>query len=161
MSTLEVLATGPQALITDHGRPGHAHLGVPPSGALDRPALVLANRLLGNPPGAAGLELLLGAARFRAHGPVTVAVTGPPVAVRVGGRAVDSHAPVPVPDGAELAVGTPPGGVRVYLGVRGGIDVPATMGSRSTDLLSGLGPDPLAEGWRAAHAADHDTAAAR
>lgn len=143
-SALEVLATGPQALVTDHGRPGHAHLGVPPSGALDRPALDLANRLLGNPAGTAGLELLLGGARLRARGAVTVAVTGPPVELRVDGRAVCSHAAVRVPDGAELAVGTPSGGVRVYLGVRGGLDVPAVLGSASTDLLSGLGPDPLA-----------------
>lgn len=145
MSALEVLATGPQALVTDHGRPGHAHLGVPPSGALDRPALDLANRLLGNAFGSAGLELLLGGARLRARGAVTVAVTGPPVAIRVDGRAVCSHAAVRVPDGAELAIGAPTGGVRVYLGVRGGLDVPAVLGSASTDLLSGLGPDPLAE----------------
>ncbi|MDN5920188.1 MAG: biotin-dependent carboxyltransferase family protein [Pseudonocardia sp.] len=143
---LEVLATGPQALVTDHGRPGHAHLGVPPSGALDRPALDLANRLVGNPVGAAGLELLLGGTRLRARDAVTIAVTGPPVDLRVDGRAVSSHAAVRVPDGAELAIGAPDGGVRVYLGVRGGLDVPLALGSASTDLLSGLGPDPLAEG---------------
>lgn len=143
---LQVLATGPQALVTDHGRPGNAHLGVPPSGALDRPALDLANRLLGNPVGAAGLELLLGGTRLRARGAVTIAVTGPPVALRVDGRAVASHAAVRVPDGAQLAIGAPDGGVRVYLGVRGGLDVPLALGSASTDLLSGLGPGPLADG---------------
>ncbi|MBW0104254.1 biotin-dependent carboxyltransferase family protein [Pseudonocardia sp. KRD291] len=143
---LEVLATGPQAVVTDHGRPGHAHLGVPPSGALDRPALDLANRLVGNPAGAAGLELLLGRTRLRARGAVTVAVTGPPVTLRAGGRAVSSHCAVRLPDGAELTVGAPDGGVRVYLAVRGGLEVPLALGSASTDLLSGLGPHPLVDG---------------
>ena len=99
MSALVVLGTGPQALVTDRGRPGWAHLGVPPSGALDRPALDLANRLVGNAPSAAGLELLLGGARLRARGTVTVAVTGAPAPVRAGGRPVASHAAVTVPDG--------------------------------------------------------------
>lgn len=141
---LHVVATGPQALVADHGRPGFAHLGVPPSGALDRPALDLANRLVGNPKGAAGLELLLGGARLRAEGTVTVAVTGAPAPVRVGGRPAASHAAVTVPDGATLEIGTPVGGLRVYLGVSGGLDVEPALGSCSTDLLSELGPAPVA-----------------
>lgn len=145
MSALVVLGTGPQALVTDRGRPGWAHLGVPPSGALDRPALDLANRLVGNAPSAAGLELLLGGARLRARGTVTVAVTGAPAPVRAGGRPVASHAAVTVPDGTTLEIGTPPGGLRVYVGVAGGIDAEPALGSRSTDLLSALGPTPLAD----------------
>jgi len=141
---LHVVATGPQALVADHGRPGFAHLGVPPSGALDRPALDLANRLVGNAPGAAGLELLLGGTQVRARGTVTVAVTGAPAPVRLDGRPVAAHAAVTVPDGATLEIGRPVGGLRVYLGVGGGIAVEAALGSRSTDLLSELGPDPVA-----------------
>ena len=142
---LLVLSPGPQALVADHGRPGYAHLGVPPSGALDRPALDLANRLVGNASGAAGLELLFGGARLRARGTVTVAVTGAPSPVRLDGRPAAGHAAVTVPDGGTLEIGSPVGGLRVYLGVAGGIAVEPALGSRSTDLLSSLGPAPVAD----------------
>ncbi|GAA2692360.1 MULTISPECIES: biotin-dependent carboxyltransferase family protein [Actinosynnema] len=144
MRTLRVLRTGPQALVQDFGRPGHAHLGVPPSGALDRASLALANRLVGNADGAAGLELLLGGLAVVATGSCTVAVTGPQVAVRVNGRARDS--PCHLVDGDELEVGTPTSGLRCYLAVSGGISVPEQLGSRSSDLLSGIGPDPVERG---------------
>ncbi|ANY06413.1 biotin-dependent carboxyltransferase family protein [Pseudonocardia sp. HH130630-07] len=146
MSALHVLRAGPQALVTDRGRPGNAHLGVPPSGALDGPAYELANRLAGNAPGAAALELLGGGLRLRARGNQVVAVTGAPAPVRLAGRAVGSHTALYLPDGAELDVGAPVGGLRVYLAVAGGLDLPAALGSRSTDLLSGLGPAPLSDG---------------
>jgi biotin-dependent carboxylase-like uncharacterized protein len=144
--SVTVLATGPQALVQDLGRPGHAHLGVPPSGALDAPALRLANRLVGNAESAAGIELLLGGLRLRADCSCTVAVTGPSVTVSVNGRARDSHAPVHLADGDVLVLGTPVTGLRAYLGVGGGVDVPAELGSRSTDLLSGIGPAPVRDG---------------
>lgn len=140
---LTVLRTGPQALVQDLGRPGHAHLGVPPSGALDAPALRLANRLVGNPEEAAGLELLLGGLAVRAGASCTVAVTGPRVCVLAGGRHVDSHAPIHLRAGDVLEVGTPERGLRCYLAVSGGVALPAELGSRSTDLLSGIGPPPL------------------
>ncbi|HEX5116587.1 MAG TPA: biotin-dependent carboxyltransferase family protein [Pseudonocardiaceae bacterium] len=146
MRAVTVLATGPQALVQDLGRPGHAHLGVPPSGALDGPALRLANRLVGNAESAAGVEVLLGGLRLRADCSCTVAVTGPAVPVTVNGRARDSHAPVPLADGDVLELGVPDGGLRAYLAVGGGIDVPAELGSRSTDVLSGIGPAPLRAG---------------
>jgi biotin-dependent carboxylase-like uncharacterized protein len=142
--SVTVLATGPQALVQDLGRPGNAHLGVPPSGALDVPALRLANRLVGNAESAAGIELLLGGLRLRADCSCTVAVTGPALPVTVNGRARDSHTPVHLADGDVLTLGTPVTGLRSYLGVGGGVDVPAELGSRSTDLLSGIGPAPLA-----------------
>jgi biotin-dependent carboxylase-like uncharacterized protein len=144
--TVTVLTTGPQALVQDLGRPGHGHLGVPPSGALDVPALRLANRLVGNAESAAGVESLLGGLRLRADCSCTVAVTGPGVPVTVNGRTRDSHAPVHLADGDVLKLGTPATGLRVYLAVRGGLDVPAELGSRSTDLLSGIGPPPLRAG---------------
>jgi biotin-dependent carboxylase-like uncharacterized protein len=140
---LTVLRTGPQALVQDLGRPGNAHLGVPPSGALDQPALNLANRLVGNPEKAAGLEVLLGGLAVRASGSCTVAVTGPAVAVRVNQRNTDSHAPLHLAEGDVLEIGTPAAGLRCYVAVSGGVDVPPELGSRSTDLLSGIGPAPL------------------
>jgi biotin-dependent carboxylase-like uncharacterized protein len=144
--SLEVLATGPAALVQDLGRPGYAHLGVPPSGALDVPALKLANRLAGNAADAAGIEALLGGLSVKADVPCTVAVTGPPVAVTVEGRDVGSHAPVYLSAGQTLTVGTPEVGLRCYLAVSGGVAVEPELGSRSRDVLSELGPAPLEQG---------------
>lgn len=146
MTSITVVATGPQALVQDLGRPGNAHLGVPPSGALDAPALRLANRLVGNAESAAGVEALLGGLTLRANGSCTIAVTGPAVTVTVHGRVRDSHTPLYVADGAVVTIGTPVAGLRVYVGLRGGVAVPAQLGSRSTDLLSGIGPEPLRGG---------------
>src|SRR5438132_6817268 len=91
--TVTVLRTGPQTLVQDLGRSGHAHLGVPPSGAVDPGALRLANRLVGNPEPAAGLELLLGGLQLRADCSCTVAVTGPAVPISTR-RAESSHVPI-------------------------------------------------------------------
>ncbi|MFE6055822.1 biotin-dependent carboxyltransferase family protein [Kitasatospora sp. NPDC056446] len=144
MSELVVVRPGPLTTVQDLGRHGVAHLGVPRAGALDEPALRAANRLVGNTPGAAGLETTLGGVALRAVGAVLVAVTGAPAPVRVDGRAVAWGAPVLVPDGAVVEVGPATDGVRGYLAVAGGIAVPPVLGSRSADLLSGLGPAPLA-----------------
>jgi biotin-dependent carboxylase-like uncharacterized protein len=144
--SLEVVTTGPSALVEDLGRPGRAHLGVAPSGALDPASLRLANRLAGNDEAAAGVEALLGGLSVRLTAAATVAVTGPPVEVRVDGRASGSHTPVPVRAGQTLTVGTPATGLRCYLAVSGGIAVDRVLGSRSRDVLSGIGPAPLRPG---------------
>ncbi|WP_395293239.1 biotin-dependent carboxyltransferase family protein [Kitasatospora hibisci] len=148
MAELRVVRPGPLTTVQDLGRRGVAHLGVPRAGALDEPALRAANRLVGNAPDAAGLETTLGGCAVRAVGPVLVAVTGAPSAVRVGGRTAAWGAPVPVPDGAVIEIGAATHGVRGYLAVAGGIAVPPVLGSRSGDLLSGLGPAPLTTGDR-------------
>ncbi|MFD7655283.1 biotin-dependent carboxyltransferase family protein [Actinosynnema sp. NPDC059797] len=139
-----MVRTGPQTLVQDLGRPGHAHLGVPPSGALDAPSLRLANRLVGNPEGAACLEVLLGGLVVRANASCTVAVTGPHTPARVNGVPRDS--PFHLAAGDTLALGAPSGGLRAYVAVSGGVAVPDELGSRASDVLSGLGPAPLAEG---------------
>ncbi|MGW4651469.1 5-oxoprolinase subunit C family protein [Kitasatospora sp. NPDC004289] len=146
MTGLAVVRPGPLTTVQDLGRRGVAHLGVPRGGALDEPALRAANRLVGNPEGAAGLETTLGGVALRAVGRVVVAVTGAPAAVRVGGRAAAWGAAVAVPDGAVVEVGPAAYGVRSYLAVAGGVAVEPVLGSRSADLLSGLGPAPLTAG---------------
>lgn len=146
MRAVTVLAPGPLALVEDLGRPGNAHLGVPPSGALDVPSLRLANRLVGNAEGAAGVECVLGGLRLRADASCTVAVTGPSVPVTVDGRGAGSHTPLHLRAGQEVALGSPRSGVRNYVAVSGGLAVPAQLGSRSTDVLSGIGPAPLGAG---------------
>ena len=146
MSRLEVLATGVLATIQDEGRPGLASLGVGASGAADRRSLHLANRLLGNDPGAAAIEVTFGGLVVRAHGDVDIALTGAECPTTVDGSPVGLHAPVHVPAGAKVHLAPPSSGVRTYLAVRGGLAVRADLGSRSTDLMSGIGPPVLTPG---------------
>lgn len=143
---LSVVRAGALTTVQDLGRPGHAHLGVPRSGALDGPAAALVNRLVGNAPEAAVLETTLNGCTVRPRSAVTVAVGGAPCQVTVDGRPVAWGASVRVPAGALLDVGAALSGVRSYVGVSGGIAVDPVLGSRSTDLLSGLGPPPLTDG---------------
>jgi biotin-dependent carboxylase-like uncharacterized protein len=145
---LEVLAPGPLSTVQDLGRPGWAALGVGRSGAADRGALRLANRLLGNPEGAAAVEATLGGLTVRSSADLVVAVTGASAPLRVGGRARSTHAAVLVRAGEQVQLGTPAAGLRSYLAVRGGVQVEPVLGSRSADLLSGLGPPPLRAGDR-------------
>lgn len=141
---IEVVRSGPLATVQDLGRAGYAHLGVPFSGAADRPSLCLANRLVGNAEDAAGLELTFGGAALRFATAAWIAVTGAPLTVRPG----TMNAPWHVPAGTVMEFGVPYAGVRTYVAVRGGVEVAAVLGSRSTDMLSGLGPAPLSAGDR-------------
>ncbi len=143
---LEVIDAGLQVTVQDFGRPGQAHLGVPRSGALDGPSHRLANRLVGNPESAATLECLGGRVAFRSRSAITVAVTGAQVPLVVDGRGRDWANGVAVPPGALVEVGDATSGLRSYVAVSGGIEVDPVLGSRSTDLLSGLGPDPVEKG---------------
>ncbi|MFF5103304.1 biotin-dependent carboxyltransferase family protein [Streptomyces sp. NPDC000134] len=143
---LTVVRAGALTTVQDGGRRGHAHLGVPRSGALDAPAMRLGNRLLGNDPEAAVLETTLTGCALRPGRAVTVVVGGAPCPVRVDGRPAAWGSAVRVPAGAVLDVGTVTAGVRSYVAVAGGVAVDPVLGSRSTDLLSGLGPAPLRDG---------------
>jgi biotin-dependent carboxylase-like uncharacterized protein len=143
---LTVLAPGPLATVQDLGRRGWSSIGVTRSGAADRAAHGLANRLVGNDVGAATVEVTAGGLRVRADRAHLVAVTGAPVRVSVGGRPGPLSAPFTLPAGAELALGLPSAGLRSYLAVRGGVAVTPVLGSRSTDTLSGLGPARLRPG---------------
>ncbi|WP_235854148.1 hypothetical protein [Nonomuraea aridisoli] len=145
---IEVVRAGALTTVQDLGRHGLAHLGVPRSGALDEPAHRLANRLVGNLESAATLETTLTGTAVRLHAAATVAVTGAPAPVRIDGRPAAWGAPVHVPAGAVLDVGTATHGLRSYVAFSGGIEVSPVLGSRSTDLLSGLGPSPLSNGDR-------------
>ncbi|MFG3553994.1 biotin-dependent carboxyltransferase family protein [Micromonospora sp. NPDC047557] len=145
---IEVLRAGALTTVQDLGRPGWAHLGVPRSGALDPSALRLANRLVGNTEQAAGLEITLTGCTLRLTHAATVALTGAEVAVRAGDRPGDIGRPLTVPAGTVLRVGPARRGVRSWLAVAGGIDVPQVLGSRATDTLAGLGPPVLRDGDR-------------
>ena len=146
-AALRIVATGPLALIQDAGRRGHADIGVSPSGAADRGAYALSNRLLGNLETAAAIEVLLGGLVVEPVGRgLWLCVTGAPCPVRSDGRGVGSHTAFFAPAGTTVELGSPASGLRSYLGVRGGVAVDPVMGSRSRDTLSGLGPGPLEEG---------------
>lgn len=146
VARLEILDPGAMTTVQDLGRPGYAHLGVPRSGALDAPALRLANRLVGNPEHLAGLETTLTGVRIRVSVGTRLAVTGADCAVLVDGRPAPWGAALSVPGGAVVEIGPAVSGLRSYLALAGGVDVPPALGSRSTDLLSGLGPARLVAG---------------
>jgi len=142
VAALTVLETGPLTTVQDQGRLGQAALGVGRSGACDRGSAALANRLVGNLPEAAVLEVTFGGLSVRAERDLLVATTGAP---SLGGT---YNAPALLRTGSVLTLGVPPSGLRTYLAVRGGIEVSPVLGSRSTDLLSGLGPPVLSAGDR-------------
>ncbi|GGO96965.1 biotin-dependent carboxyltransferase family protein [Wenjunlia tyrosinilytica] len=143
MNGIEVVRAGVLTTVQDLGRTGYAHLGVPRGGALDAPAHRLANRLAGNPAEAATLETTVTGVAVRPREPVTAAVTGASAPVTVDGRPVAWGAPVRVPAGSVLEVGPAVHGLRSYLAFAGGVAVEPVLGSRCTDVLSGLGPAPL------------------
>jgi len=146
MRTLTVVDAGPQTTVQDRGRPGWAHLGVPRAGALDRPAAELANRLVGNDPVAAVLETTLGGVALEVSEATLLAVTGAECPLSVDDRPVAFAEPVLAPAGARLRVGRATRGVRSYVAVAGGVQVPAVLGSRSTDTLAHVGPGVLCAG---------------
>jgi biotin-dependent carboxylase-like uncharacterized protein len=146
---LEVVRPGVLTTVQDLGRPGYLADGIPPSGAFDSAALKLANLLVGNDPGdylvvgrnpgAAGLEMTLRGPTLRAARDTVIAVTGADMAVTVNGKAVSNWAAVPVRAGDEIVMGTARDGLRGYLAVAGGIDVPVVLGSRATNVRAGIG----------------------
>lgn len=137
---------GPLATVQDLGRPGWFDSGVGQAGAADRASLRLANRLVGNPEELAAIEVLLGGLALRADAHLTVAVTGAPAPATVDGTPVGHASVLELVEGEVLRLGFALSGLRSYVAVRGGIDVPKVLGSRSRDTLSGIGPEPLRVG---------------
>ena len=148
--TLEILQTGPLALLEDLGRPGLSHMGVTRSGAADRRAHTLANRLVATPGDVATVEVTLGGFTARVHGGgkdgVAIAVTGADTDPAVDGVPFGTNSIHYAQDGAVISLGAPHSGLRSYLAVRGGFDVAPVLGSRSYDVMSAIGPLPLRVG---------------
>ncbi|MEU0492400.1 urea carboxylase [Nocardiopsis sp. NPDC006139] len=159
---IEVERAGTLTTVQDFpGRTGYWQVGVPPSGAMDDLALRLGNRALGNPEGAPGLECTIEGPALRFSHAATVCVTGAPAEVTVDGVPAAQWEPVEVPAGGLLDIGPARGpGMRTYVLVRGGLDVPEYLGSASTFTTGGYGghsgrallpgdvlrPAPVAEG---------------
>ncbi|MCX4740218.1 5-oxoprolinase/urea amidolyase family protein [Streptomyces antibioticus] len=138
---VEVVSGGTLTTVQDWpGRTGHWQVGVPPSGPMDDRSFRLGNRALGNPEGAPGLECTLQGPSLRFTHPTTVCVTGAPAPVTVDGTPVPQWEPVTVPAGSLLEIGAPgEHGLRTYVLVAGGLDVPAFLGSASTFTLGRFG----------------------
>lgn len=138
MKPWEVIAPGALTTVQDRGREGWRHVGVSRAGALDPDAAALANRLLGNDLDAAVLELTLHGPTLKLVEPARIAIVGAVVAATSNGHSLPGQRPLTVPAG-ELKLGGIRQGVRAWLSVAGGFDLPTVLGSRSTDLRGGFG----------------------
>jgi biotin-dependent carboxylase-like uncharacterized protein len=146
---LEVLAGGPQTTVQDLGRPGFLHTGMPPSGAFDSFALRAGNLLVGNNPGGrylvgrdpgdAGLEILLFGCRLRATADHVIAVTGGDLTPTLNSAPIPMWQSILMRTGDVLAFQKPRTGVRAYLAVAGGIEVPEFLGSKATNVRAAVG----------------------
>ncbi|MEX5537710.1 urea carboxylase [Pseudomonas syringae] len=150
--TFEVLSGGTQTSVQDYpGRLGYWAVGVPPSGPMDSRALRQGNGLLGNPEGCAALEITMSGPLLRFNTDAVVAVTGAHIPITVDGQSCAMNSALLVHAGSTLSLGTIAGaGVRSYLCVRGGLDVPDYLGSKSTFTLGQFG----GHGGRALRAGD-------
>jgi biotin-dependent carboxylase-like uncharacterized protein len=136
---IDVIRAGMLSSVQDAGRTGLRHLGVAKAGALDALALEVGNRLVGNAPQAAAIEVTVGPAVFRFTQATRIAVTGAQFNATLDGAPVYAWWSLPVRAGQELVLQGPTRGMRGYLCVGGGIDVLPILGSRSTDLAAGFG----------------------
>ena len=139
MTALVVERAGLLSTVQDGGRWGLQHLGVPVSGWMDDWSARLANRLAGNPDGAAVVEVTWLGPTLRADGALTIAIAGAVFDVMIDGRRARTPLVGPLPDGATIEFGARQIGTRAYVAVRGGIALAPVLGSRSTDVRSGLG----------------------
>lgn len=137
---IEIIKPGTYTTVQDYpGRLGLWHIGVPPSGPMDDYALRLANRIVGNTAEAAGLECTLVGPTLTFHRDSMVAITGARTEILLDGHPVAPGRPIAIEAGQTLSIGQVQTGARVYLAVRGGIDVPLYLGSRSTFALGKMG----------------------
>jgi urea carboxylase len=139
--TIEVLVPGTQTTIQDWpGRIGYWAVGVPPSGPMDPLSFRLVNRLVGNDDDAAGIETTLSGPTLKFNTDTVVALGGAELIATLDGEPVPYWQAVPVKTGQVLRLGGVQGpGTRAYIAVRGGIDVPLYLGSRSTFTLGKFG----------------------
>ncbi len=148
---IDVIRASLLTSVQDLGRPGYRHLGVSSGGALDALSLEIANRIVGNRPDAAGIEVTFGPTVLRFKHATRVAITGTDFGATLDDKPVFSWWSLPVRAGQELTLRAAKRGMRCYVAIAGGIDVLPMLGSRSTDLAAcfgGLGGRALRDGDR-------------
>ena len=140
-STVDVLEGGTQTTVQDYpGRLGYWDVGVPPSGPMDGRSFRLANRLVGNPDTAAGLEITVQGPSLRFNTGAIIALTGANMPATLDHKPVTYHRSVRVKAGQTLRIGSVEGpGLRTYLAIRHGFDVPDYLGSKATFTLGLFG----------------------
>lgn len=136
---IEVLETGLSTTVQDTGRYGHYHIGMPPAGAMDQYAHKVANYLVGNEADAATLEMTYAGPNLEFTEDAVVSVTGADMSPKLNGDLVETWSSIRVESGDTLSFEFATEGVRSYLAIAGGIDVPEVMESRSTYTLIGIG----------------------
>ncbi|WP_411842410.1 biotin-dependent carboxyltransferase family protein [Salinicoccus sp. HZC-1] len=136
---LKVKNPGLFTTVQDRGRYGHQAEGFSPAGAMDYRAYMLANRILGNDPNAAVLEMTLHGASFEVLDDVIVAAAGAQMPMQVDGEDVEVGTVVPLEKGETLSFGAASTGARTYLAAAGGFNVQPVLGSASTHTRSGIG----------------------
>jgi biotin-dependent carboxylase-like uncharacterized protein len=136
---IEIRQPGLATTVQDRGRTGSYHLGVPQGGALDQYSYELGNALVGNVAGEAALECAYLGPEFTALDSVSIAVTGAPVEVKVNGEPRESWTRLDLQQGDTVSFGPVSSGIRYFVAISGGIDVPEVLGSRSTYLTGSLG----------------------
>ncbi len=136
---IEVLSNGALNVVEDLGRPQYLAYGVSSGGAMDTPALAMANWMVGNEEGAAGIEVGIFPFRIRFQQATRFACTGADTTCSLPQRSLPSWWAADAAGGDVLTIAAPAHGARVYLALAGGVDVPVVLGSRATDLKSGFG----------------------
>jgi len=141
MGTITVVRPGALTTVQDLGRLGYGASGVPRGGAFDPWAARFANRLVGNPDDAALLEITLAGPTLDLDGIAAVALVGDPFEIELDGEPVAAAmaSRFEAKERSRLKVGRRTAGVRAWLAFAGGIDTPAVLGSRATDLAGGFG----------------------
>lgn len=148
-AVLRVVEAGPLCSLQDGGRAGLMRFGVPASGAMDRVALALANRALGNPVGAAAVEVSLGGMVLEVEeGALSVALAGGGFVVEAAGERLGSWHVVALREGDRLVVRRGPWGAWCCLAFAGRLVAQDWLGSAATHALSGLGGGKVAAGQR-------------
>jgi antagonist of KipI len=137
---LRVIRPGMLTTIQDLGRWGYQAGGVPVAGPMDSYSHQRANRLVGNPDGAAALEITLIGPELEADADTLCVVAGARFDVTVNGETVDLSHPRVVPAGGRIRFGARSAGARAAFAVRGGFDVPPVFGSRATSVVARIGP---------------------
>lgn len=141
-STIDVLASGTQTTVQDFpGRIGYWEVGIPPSGPMDSLSFRIANRLVGNDEGTAGLEITVSGPTLKFNQASEIALVGAPLPSTLDGEPISFGKPISVSKDSVLKIGTSgkDPGVRAYLAVKGGLDVPDYLGSKSTFTLGQFG----------------------